>query len=528
MKIEESAAFSTGGTAFRWPVWIRALRDDPLKGVIGLLILLKLVLPLLLHGDWEFHRDELLYLAMGDHLAWGYLEVPPMIALFGAVANFLFGTWVAGVRFVPALAGALTLWLTVRMTADLGGGRWAQLLAALGFFVGVIYLRVNVLFQPVSLDLLTYVAAAWLFLRALRDGHRHHWLWLGVLIGLGLLTKYTMLLFVGGAFIGLLLTPHRRHLTTPWPWAAALVALAIWSPNLLWQWQQGFPVVEHMSVLAQRQLDHVEPLMFVVTQLLVNLYGAPIWLIGLWWCLRNPAGADARPLFWLYVSNLAVLLLFSGKIYYLAPAYPMLLAAGAVAIEAGLLRRKAQRWLVAIPVIVVVGSLGTIPISVPILSVDGTIAYGQFGARYLGMAEAMRWEDGSIHDLPQDYADMLGWQAQAEAVAQVYEELGRGDLAASNYGQAGALVRYGPELGLPPVISKGSSFWLWGYGEATGDPMIVVDGEVDELSAFFHDVDMRGRIIHPYARERDVPISVVSSPRQSMAELWEILKQSRY
>ena len=451
-----------------------------------------------------------------------------MIALLGAVADVLFGTWVAGVRLLPAIAGALSLWVTTRMVAELGGGRWGQLLAGLGYLVGVINLRVNVLFQPVSFDLLAYAIAAWLLIRILQHQRPTDWLLLGLTIGLGLLTKYTMLLFVGGAFLGLVLTDQRRQLATPWPWLAALVSLVIWSPNLHWQWQQGFPVVEPMAVLAQRQLDHVDPITFLLSQLLVSLSAAPIWLYGLYWYLRSPSARKLRSIGWLYLGNLAVLLLFSGKIYYLAPAYPMLLAAGALAIEWHLERRQARQLMVAMPILVVIGSLGTIPISIPILSVNDTISYSRFGAQYLGMGSALAWEDGTRQELPQDFADMLGWEEQAQAVARVYGEIGSADVAAMNYGQAGALVRYGSDLGLPPVISKGSSFWLWGYGDATGDQMVILGAEAQDLQPFFEKVEVRSRVEHPHARETDVPIAVVSGPRHSMAELWQILKAHRY
>ncbi|MBT4097663.1 MAG: glycosyltransferase family 39 protein [Gemmatimonadetes bacterium] len=527
LKIEESGPSSIGGVGL-----IKSFADaqtaQPLKLVVALLLLLKLLLPFLVHSDWGFHRDELLYLAMGDHLGWGYLEVPPMIALFGAIADALFGTWVAGVRLLPSLAAAVTLWLTVRITADLGGGRWAQLLAALGFTVGVIYLRANILFQPVVFEQLAYVAAAWLLVRALLHERASDWLWLGAVVGAGLLTKYTILLFLAGAFVGLILSRQRSQLKTPWPWLAAGLALVIWSPNLVWQWQEGFPVIEHMGALASRQLAHVDPVTFLLSQALVNLYGTPIWLIGLWWCLLSAAGERLRPIAWLYLGNLAVLLLFSGKIYYLAPAYAMLLAAGAVAIESMLQRRQARRWLVAIPLVVFFGSLATVPIAIPLLSIESTITFGRFGMRYLGLAEAFRWEDGSIHDLPQDYADMLGWREQAQAVAAVFDDVGPADIAASNYGQAGALVRYGDELGLPPVISKSSSFWLWGFGHATGDPMIFIGEDAQNLSGLFHEVKEIARVSHPYARETDVPIVLVSRPRESMPALWEILKKYRY
>lgn len=510
------------------------LRSERLLTIaIAVLVLMKLLLPFLLNGDWGFHRDEFLYLAMGDHLAWGYLEVPPVIAVLGAVADALFGSHVALIRLFPALAGAATMVLIVAMTIRMGGGRYAQVLAVLGYLVAIVNLRINVLFQPVAFDMLAWVAAVYGFMVAIRENRARDWILLGLVVGIGLLTKYTMLLFAGGAVLALLLTPHRRLLGTPWPWVAALIAVAVWSPNLYWQLREGWPVVEHMTVLAERQLQHVDPMIFLLVQILMNPWGAPLWLLGLWWCLTRPEGRPWRPLAWIYLANLAVLLLLSGKVYYLAPAYPMLLAAGATALEGIFRARAARRIAMAVPLVMLAGSAPLVPLALPLLPVEDTIAYGRFGTEHLGFGEALRWEDGTVRELPQDFADMLGWEELVAATADVFRSLPPGQQAhcglyADNYGQAGAFDRYGERYGLPPVISKGSSYWLWGYRGYDGDPLIIVGLEAALIDNNFDRIVEVRRYRHPFARETDLPILVVGEPTQSMAALWAILKKYRY
>ncbi|NUO84251.1 glycosyltransferase family 39 protein [candidate division KSB1 bacterium] len=495
------------------------------------LALLKFLLSLLVHPEFEFHRDEFLYIAMGRHLDWGYLENPPMIALIAKLAQLLFGDSLFAAHFFPALAGALLVIISGLMVHELGGGRFAQTLAAVAYIAAPAFLRTNTMFQPVSFDQLLWALAAYLLIRILKKQSPRRWMALGVVVGLGLLTKYTMLLFACAVFASMLLTSARHMLRTKWPWFAAALAFAMWLPNLIWQYVHGWPFLEHMQMLSRNQLVNVEPAGFILMQVLMSFSASCIWMFGLYFYFSK-AGQPFRTLGWIYVVCFALLLFLSGKAYYLLPAYPMLFAAGGCAMEKYVL--SAQRaWLKpALLSFIIASNLGGLPYGVPILSVAALEKYVAFMAN-LGLAEPLRWEDGKLHRIPQDYADMLGWENQAATVAQVYhslapEEQKQCSILASNYGQAGALEYYGAKYGLPKVISYHGSFYLWGPGNASQEILLTVGIAAEDLQPYFQRVELAGTIMHPYARENDIPILVCRRANVSLQEVWPRLASERF
>lgn len=495
--------------------------------------LTKFLILLLVSSDFGFHRDEFLYLAMGDNIGWGYLEVPPSIAIYAKISTLLFGDSIFSIRFFPALTGALTLLLTGLITKELGGKRFAQILAALCYLFSLLFLRINILFQPVTFDLFYFVLCAYLLIRILKRDDKKLWLMLGLFTGLGLLNKYTMLLFGFGVAVALLFTSYRKLYLNKWLWVSAGIAVILFLPNLFWQFSRDWPVFEHLAVLTERQLSNVDPITFVITQLLMNLYTTPIWLFGLIFCFISGKDKYYRPIGWIYVSIFAVLLLSHGKAYYLAPAYPMLLAAGSAAIEKYVIRTR-RMWLKpAIIAFVVIGSSSVIPIGIPVFSVNSMIKYFDFGKRYMGMAEALRWETGEYHELPQDFADMLGWEEMIAAVAETYHSLPENEkekcaIFASNYGEAGALDYYGSSYGLPKSISKAGSFWHWGYRDYSGEIIITMGWDKDIVQNYYNQVSAGGQFDFPHARENGMPIFIGRQPKMAIEEMWGILKQYRY
>ncbi|MFC1530322.1 glycosyltransferase family 39 protein [Gemmatimonadota bacterium] len=494
---------------------------------------IKLLIPLVTSSDFGFHRDEFLYLAMGEHLSWGYLEVPPLTAIFAKIVSSLLGGSLVAVRLFPSIIGGLTLILTGLITRELGGGRFAQVLAGVSYLCSVVYLRINLLFQPVSFDLFCFVLGVYLLIRILKRSEPRLWIMLGVVTGLGLLNKYSMLLFAFGAVVGLLLSSRRHLLKSGWPWLAAAIALLVVLPNLIWQSAQGWPFLEHMRVLSESQLAHVEPAGFILTQLLMYLFAGPVWLIGLYFYLKAGEGREFRAIGWMYVSLFLVLLFLSGKAYYLAPAYPMLFAGGALTIER-YVHRTARTWMKpALLGFIVLGGVIVLPVGIPFLSQESAIRYFDFASRNMGMEEALRWETGDIHVLPQDYADMLGWEELAATVAENYaaltaDERERCTVFAANYGAAGTLQYYADRYGLPSVISQSGSNWLWGYGDSSGEILITVGFEREYLERIYDTVAPGIPFTHPHARESGIPIYLVRDPIESLADIWTHLKAYRY
>jgi hypothetical protein len=496
------------------------------RRAIAALSALKLGLHLAVNAvtPYGFHRDELLYLAMGRHLRLWAMDFPPAIALLANGVRATLGDSLTAIRLVPALAGTLVLVLAALTARELGGGRWAQILAALGVLTSPLFLRSANLFQPVVLDQLAWTGALYALVRLCHAPSRRWWLMLGAALGLGLLAKFSAA-FLGLAVLLALLVSHRSSLRTPWPWLAALIALALGSPSLVGQFRLDFPVLAQVDDLRRSQLDRVTPLGFLMGQLLwgpATLAG----LAGLAALLVDPALRRFRVVGWTCVFAFLIVLALHGKSYYIGPVYPALLAAGGVVLE-----RLRYPWLGPTArwgtVAAMAGFMAlTLPLAVPVLRPEAMAEY----ARATGAESALRTNTGEAGQLPQDFADMLGWEEQVRAVAQVYRTLPAADrartvLVGANYGEAGALDFFGPRYGLPPVVSPAGSFWFFGPGDRPGEVVITIGVHPSDLAPLFGSVREAGRIRSPWsvAEERDLLIIVARSPRRTLQQAWPSL-----
>jgi hypothetical protein len=502
-------------------------RFPPAWGLVAGLAAAKLALHLAVNATspYGFHRDELLYLAMGRHLHLWRMDFPPAIALLAESIRAILGDSLVAIRLVPALAGTAVLVLAALVARELGGGRWAQGLAALGVLASPLFLRSANLFQPVVLDQLTWTVAFYALVRLCRDDRPRWWLLLGVALGAGLLTKFSAA-FIGLAmFLALAGTRRRAWLLTPWPWVAALVALVIGSPSLVGQVRLGLPVLGQMADLRQAQLERVTPRAFWVGQL---LWGPAtlIGLAGLAGLLTDGRLRAFRVVGWVCVWVFVVLMGLHGKSYYAGPVYPVLLAAGAVKLES--VKRgwlgPTLRWGAALALVLTMAVM--LSLGVPILPPARMAQY----ARAIGASAALRTNTGELDRLPQDYADMLGWEEQVQAVAGVYralppEDRARAVLVAGNYGEAGALDFFGPRAGLPPVVSPTGSYWFFGPGEKPGDVAITIGVDRADLMPLFATVEEGARITSPWsvAEERALVVYVARGPRRTLQEIWPSL-----
>ena len=501
--------------------------------VLAYVSIIPLLLHSLIHPEFGFQRDEFLYIAMADHLDWGFLEVPPGIAVIAMISKFLFGVSYFSFHVFPALAGCLMVFMTGWMTRAMGGNRFAQILSAVCVMISPSYLRSSLLLQPVVFEQLYVTLLAFAVIKLLKSQNPRWWLAIGLISGIGLMNKYSMLLFGLGLVIGILVTRNRKMFLTRWPWLGAGIAFLNFLPNILWQYGYQWPIFDHLKKLSETQLVHVSPLGFLEGQLWMNPFTSVVWLTGIFFFLFAKRGRMFRATGWIFVTALAVLLIFSGKDYYLLPAYPMLLAGGSVLI-AGWAWIEKRKWLQTV-VVIIMAAVHTrfIPYGIPIYSVNKMQEYCLYMAEHRGLDGPLRWETGKMHKLPQDYADMLGWEGIARTTSKVYHSLPDSEktdcaVIGSNYGLAGAIDYYSKKYDMPKSISPNGSYFIWGPRSYSGKSAVLVGVDTSVASKFFNTVEPAEWATDPYAREDSVLICIVRHPRTTLAKVWSKLSVYRY
>jgi hypothetical protein len=481
-------------------------------------------------NQYGYFRDELYYLASTSHLDFGYVDHPPLSIWILAVIRVLLGDSLIALRIVPVLAGAAVVIMTGLMARELGGGRFAQALAATAVLVSPVHIGNTRYYSMNAFDLLLWALAGWILIRVLASGDRRLWLLLGTVLGLGLANKISVLWLGAGLAVGLLLTSHRKALLTRGPWVAGAISAALFLPYVIWQVRHDWATLEFMRNATQEKMVRTGLLEAIREQVLVmNPAVAPIWIAGLIWSLFSKEGARWRILGFIYLTVFAILAASgTSRGSYLAPAYPFLLAPGALALERILASpRLAWARAAAFALPVAVGAV-FLPFAVPILPVDSFIRY----QHAIGLTPRQQ-ERTSVAELPQYYADMFGWEEMARKAADAYhgltpQEQARCLFFGQNYGEAGALDVLGPRFGLPPgrVLSGHNSYWIWGTREMAGEVAIILGSNYEDNSEFFEQVEQVGTIrcerCMPY--ERDLPVFVGRRPKATLANVWPQLK----
>ena len=460
-----------------------------------------LVFHLLIANRYGIFRDELYYLACSEHLGAGYVDQPPLIAFIAWIARHVFGESLIGLRFLPAVAGAATVWLTGKLARELGGGAFGQALAALATFATPVFLLMHHWLTMNAFEPLIWLACAWCIVRAIKHDEPVYWLWFGVLIGVGMENKYSTAFFAFAVAGALLLTPHRRFLASKWIWLGALCSLLIFLPNLIWMVRHNFPFLELMHNIRSGHRDVVRgPVAFMIDQvMMMNPILFPLWTGGLVWIFGSNLARQFRILGWIYALLLIAFIVLKAKNYYVAPAYPMLFAAGAVACENVSRARIGWSRPVYVAAIVLLTCLFA-PLAVPVLSPENYIRYQKtFGF------EPPKAENQPTGPLPQHFADEFGWEEMARKVGEIYnalppEQRAKTAIFANGYGQAGAIDFFGKKYGLPKSISNHQNYWLWGPREYTGESVIVLGSDGKGDRKHFASVEVAGQTDHPYSR----------------------------
>src|SRR5882762_6134541 len=503
----------------------------------GMLIVLILafanfLLHLYFNNRYGYFRDEFDYMSCGDHLGWGYVDQPPLIPFLIHVCRALLGDSLRSIRFIPALASSLLIVQTAAIARELGGRRYALVLSAVCALIAPQYLSNGSLLGTNCLEPSLWMGCAYFAILAIKRNDPRYWLWFGVVAGFGLEEKYSIALFGLGIVVGLLLTEQRRVFLNKWIWLGGLAALLIFLPNVLWNIKYDWPFVQLMRAIRAEGRDVVLgpfPYFFQQT-LLVNPLTAPLWLAGLFALFFSARLRPYRFLGWSYLVCYAVFFALHGKNYYLAPIYPMLLAAGAVVLETGISRPRLTWLKPAIAIVLLASGAHLAPVVIPVLSPDGFIAY----MKYLPFKLPVMERAHARAVLPQWYSDQFGWEEIVAETAQAWNRLApeeRHDcgIFAQDYGQAGAIDFLGRRYGLPASLSGHQSWFLWGPRGYSGNCMIVLDDSKERLEELWQHVEYVGTSAdNPYALEKQIDVFICNGSKfRTLAQVWPMIKRWR-
>ena len=483
---------------------------------------------------YGYFRDALYYLACSEHLAWGYVDQPPLIVFIAWVARHTLGVSLPALLLWPALAGAARIILTVAFARELGANKFCAALAAVLAATPAVWFVTDHQLAMNALEPLFWTGCAFAVARMIHTNNPKWWLAFGAIAGLGLENKYSIAAFAFFLLFGLLLTSQRRFVFSPWILAGGIVALLLFLPNLLWNIQHHWPFLELMRNIRASGRDVVlSPTTFLAQQLLIMTPATlPFWLGGLWFYFSS-AGKQFRAFGWTFIFTLGFFLLAHGKNYYSAPVYPLVLAAGAVAAEKFLNKKHCEErprlrtaFEVAMFGWLAVGILLLLPVVLPVLPIDAYLRYQAHLPFVVPKSEHN--QDTAI--LPQHYADEFGWEEMVSRVAEVYhslspEEQSRTAIFANNYGEAGAIDFFGNRYGLPKAICAHQNYFFWGPRNYTGEIVIRIGIKPEDARDSYENVRVAATLDNPYAMPFEKnPILLCRHRKKNLQTDWPDIK----
>ena len=500
------------------------LPDKKTLAILFLFALLRLSFLFFTSQHYGYFRDELYYLATSEHLDWGYVDHPPFEAFILAAVRRVLGDSLFALRLVPALTGAAIVFLAGLMAYELGGSRFAQCVAALSTLIMPCFLGSQTFYSMNVFDQFFWAFSLYLVILQMKNESFARWIILGFMLGFGLMNKISVLFLGFGLFVGILATPYRRWLLQRGVWLAGGIAGIMFLPYVVWQFQHDWATTEFMHNASTYKNYPLSPLQFMQGQML-EMHPFPVWLAGLYFLFIAKAGRTWRLLGWIYLSILIVFILQKAKVYYFAPIYPMMFAAGGVIIEAWLARFSLRGIRSTILVLLAASGLYIAPLAAPILPVETVIRYIQ----WMNLAPPPS-ERNELRGLPQHFADMFGWEEMVQTIADAWqalppEERSKCAILVTNYGEAGAIDFFGKRYPLPKAICPHNNYYFWGPGETTGEVVLTLYGR-DTLMQLFDEVTAVGLFTHPYcmAYENNRTIYLCRKPKIPLSEAWPRLK----
>lgn len=484
-----------------------------------------LLLTLVTAGRYGFFGDELYYFACSKHLAFGYVDHPPLVAILTFISVKIFGETLIGLRFLSGLAGAGTVLIASHISKSLGGNKFSQSLAALLILFSAGIPAISSFFSMNPVDIFLCSLFILLFIKIIDDPSPKKWIILGLVLGIGLLNKYTFMVLGFSTITALMITKHWRYFKSPWLYISFLIGFLLFLPHIIWQIDHSFPTLEFMKNATSNKNLSLSPLTFILQLILgLNPFTFPIWLSGIIFLTFGKHFKKYHIFGWMAILFLAVYMTQNSKVYYAIPIFPLLFAAGSIVIEKWVEKYHMNyiKWVTII--LIVISGTVLMPLFVPILPVEQFVSY----SKTIGVWDYIKMEQDESDLLPLHFIYRFGWPEMVELVAETYHSLPIEDQAdetailASWYGPAGAIDHFGQKLGLPPSICGRNNYWIWGFREYTGECIISVGFNVEQMKQFYNDVRVAANFIHPYAY--NLTICICKDPKFKLEEIWHEVK----
>ncbi len=476
-------------------------------------------------AHYGIFRDELYYIACSKHLAAGYVDQPPLSSYILFVSRHLFGNSLFAIRLLPAISSAITVFITGLITKKLNGGYTAIVISCLSIVLAPQFVGSNTIYSMNTFDWLFWTLSFYFVILIIKNGNNRLWIWLGITLGFGLLNKIDLLWFGAGLFIGLLLTPQRKYLKTKWPYIAGIIAFVMFSPYIIWNITHNFATLQFMHNASVIKYVSQNPATFISGMLLVmNPATIPVWIAGIYFLFFNKEGKNYKIAGYIFLVAFLILIInWHSKVEYIAPAFPILFAAGGLMFERIVTFRNLSWVKNALPVAIIVTGFLILPFALPVLSVKTFIKYSQT----LGMAPSTQ-EGYKLNSLPQFYADMFGWRNMAATVSKVYtslppEEQKKTIVFAQNYGEAGAIDYYRKYYPLPTVISGHNNYWFWLPSDTNFTTVIVIGGTKEDNLKSCEYVHRAATVKSNYAipYENNLPVFICRKFKLPFKVLWK-------
>ena len=500
-----------------------ALKTPPVSRWVYLFSILNAVLHMAFYNTLGFHRDELLYFSLGQHLATGYASVPPFVGFIAWLMIHTAGYSLFSARIIPMMLSGVLVLLGAAIAKEMKGKAYAQILASIAIIITPFNLRAFSMLQPVCFDVFFWSLIFWLSLKWINTRADKYLLFLGLSAGIGLLNKYLIGLEIVCMLMAFALSSYRTIFKRKAFYTALVIALLVFLPNIIWQITYHLPVITHMRALNDSQLVHVNRLSFFTDQIFINSIAFLLVIPGIISLCLGKSFKSYRLLVYASLAVLIFLAFLRGKSYYTGGLYPMLIAAGGVYWEMKLKRLFTR---ILLPAIMVVFALPVVPMGIPLWKQERLAEYFAGAKRDFGFDMVLRWETGRVHNLPQDYADMLGWDELAALTAKAYEQVRDKQacmIYAENYGQAGSVMVLGKKYNLPEPVCFSESFFYWFPRDLEHEIFSFIyinDTLGDDVHKLFADCRLIGQVQNSFAREYGTGVWLCTNPRASFNKFW--------